>query len=151
MDADERRHVDGGKFPPRATTQKILDAFYDVRDELGHGFLESVYHEAMRIALSDYPELHVDSKVAIDVWFRGHRIKKFEADLLVDRLVLVELKAKREIEAADEAQILNYLRATPYEVGLLLNFGVTPQFKRFAFSNSRKPGMPPSANTDSSA
>ncbi len=155
MDADQRRWRDRGSIPPREITNKILGAFYDVRNELGHGFLESVYREAMLIALAEHPVTIVETKVPVDVWFRGHRIKKFEADLVVDRLVLVELKAKRDLDPSDEAQILNYLRATPFEVGLLLNVGVTAKFKRFAFSNARKASMTgpifPPASTDAAA
>lgn len=85
-----------------ALTDKIIGAFYDVYNELGYGFLESVY------------------------------------DLLVDGTVLVELKAGRTLDKAYEAQLLHYLRATEIEVGLLLNFGEKPQFRRLLFDNERK-------------
>jgi len=82
--------------------------------------------------------LTVESKVPVQVWFRGQQVGNFEVDILVDRCVLLELKAARALDPAHEAQTLNYLRATPIEVGLLLNFGPKPQVRRFAFGNDRK-------------
>jgi GxxExxY protein len=72
------------------------------------------------------------------VWFRGHQVGQFEGDLLVEQCVLLELKAARALGSAHQAQLLNYLRATEIEVGLLLNFGPKPEFKRVVFDNSRK-------------
>ena len=77
-------------------------------------------------------------QIQVPVWFRGHRVGDFVADVLVNQLVLLELKAARALDASHEAQILNYLRATEIEVGLLFNFGVKPEFRRLAFDNSRK-------------
>jgi GxxExxY protein len=84
------------------------------------------------------------------VRFRGRTVGEFEADILVDGCLLIELKAVRALESAHEAQLLNYLRATEIEVGLLLNFGLKPQFKRMVFDNSRKAtrGDPPSLLAD---
>jgi GxxExxY protein len=82
--------------------------------------------------------LQASEQRPIPVWFRGERIGDFAADFLVDEAVIVELKAGRALEPAHEAQLLNYLRATEVEVGLLLNFGPQPQFKRLVFDNSRK-------------
>lgn len=111
--------------------------FYDVYNELCHGFLESVCAEAMLLALRQ-AGLHADCEVPVPVWFRGEKVGQYFADLLVDDAVLIELKAARSIEAAHEAQLLHYLRATEIEVGLLLNFGVRPQLRRFLFDNERK-------------
>ncbi len=72
------------------------------------------------------------------VWFRGQAVGEFVPDLVVNALVILELKAVREIDSAHEAQTLNYLRASDIEVGLLLNFGPKPQVKRYAFDNERK-------------
>ncbi len=72
------------------------------------------------------------------MWFRGYQVGQFEADLLVEKCVLLELKAARALGSAHQAQLLNYLRATEIEVGLLLNFGSKPEFKRVAYDNSRK-------------
>src|SRR6185369_10586335 len=121
----------------RALTQKIIGVFYEVYNELGHGFLESVYQKSLILALIE-AGLIVHSPVDIPVWFRGHRVGDFEGDVLVQRCVLLELKAVRSLDASHQAQLLNYLRATTIEVGLLLNFGPKPEFKRLAFDNSRK-------------
>jgi GxxExxY protein len=119
------------------TTERIIGVFFEVYRELGHGYLESVYERAMAIAVAQ-AGLAVQLQYAIPVWFRGQQVGAFTADLLVDDAVLVELKSARTLESAHEAQLLNYLRATTIEVGLLLNFGPEPQFKRLAFDNDRK-------------
>jgi GxxExxY protein len=80
----------------------------------------------------------VRRQVPTPIWFRGKTIGEYKADLIVNGVVLLELKAAKALDAAHEAQILNYLRATDMEVGLLLNFGPKPQFKRFVFENDRK-------------
>ena len=118
-------------------TEKIIGIFYDVYNELGHGFLESVYEEALAIALGE-AGLKVVRQQAIPVWFRGRQVGDFRADLLIEDTVIVELKAARTIDPAHEAQLLHYLRATEIEVGLLLNFGTRPHFKRLLFDNERK-------------
>ncbi len=118
-------------------TDQILAVFYDVYNELGHGFLESVYHRSLVLALES-AGLKVCSRVAIPVSFRGHQVGQFEADVLVENCVLLELKAARTLDASHRAQILNYLRATEIEVGLLLNFGERPEFKRVVFDNLKK-------------
>lgn len=119
------------------TTEKIIGVFYEVYNELWHGFIESVYERALAIALSEQ-QIVFQTQIAIPVWFRRQQIGDFRADLLVDYKVIVELKVGRAIEAAWEKQLLNYLRATEIEVGLLLNFGVSPEFKRLVFDNERK-------------
>ncbi len=118
-------------------TDRILGVFYDVYNELGHGFLESVYHRSLVLAL-DSAGLKVCSRVAIPVWFRGHQVGHFEADILVENCVLLELKAVRSLDLSHRAQLMNYLRATEIEVGLLLNFGEAPEFKRVVFDNLKK-------------
>ena len=77
-------------------------------------------------------------KIEVPVWFRGQKVGDFEADLMVEQCVLLELKAVRALDSTHEAQLLNYLRATEIEVGLLFNFGIKPQFRRMAFDNARK-------------
>ena len=121
----------------RELTEKIIGVFYDVYNELGHGFLESIYEQALAIALVQ-AGMKVERQVAVSVWFRGQQIGDFRADMRVDGKVLLELKAARAIDEAHEKQLLNYLRATDIEVGLLLNFGVKPQFRRLAYENERK-------------
>ena len=118
-------------------TDQILRVFYDVYNELGHGFLESVYHRSLVLAL-ETAGLKVCSRVAIPVWFRGQQVGHFEADVLVENCVLLELKAARTLDASHRAQVMNYLRATEIEVGLLLNFGEKPEFKRVVFDNLKK-------------
>ncbi len=111
--------------------------FYDVYNELGHGFLESVYEQALAVAFLE-AGMKAERQVAVSVWFRGQRVGVFCADMLVEEKVLIELKASRTIEQAHEKQLLNYLRATDIEVGLLLNFGAKAQFRRLAYENERK-------------
>jgi len=118
-------------------TERIIGVFYAVYNELGYGFLESVYEHAMAIALRE-AGFNVVQQPPISVHFRGQTIGEFRADLLVNDEVIVELKAARAIEKAHEAQVMNYLRATKIEVGLLMNFGPNPDFKRFIFDNDRK-------------
>lgn len=118
-------------------TDKIIGVFYDVYNELGHGFLESTYAEAMIVALKE-AGMNVAKEFPVPVWFRGRIIGQYHADVLAQNLVMLELKAVRTLESAHEAQLLHYLRATEIEVGLLLNFGVRPQFRRLLFDNERK-------------
>ena len=118
-------------------TEKVIGVYYEVYNELGHGFLESVYEQAMLIALSE-AGLHVARQLPITVHFRGQVVGEFRADIMVNNQVIVEIKAARTIESAYEAQIMHYLRATDVEIGLLMNFGPKPEFKRFIFDNERK-------------
>jgi GxxExxY protein len=118
-------------------TEKVIGVFYEVYNELGHGFIESVYQKAFIVALAA-KGLRVCWKIDVPVWFRGQNVGNFEADLLVENCVFLELKAVRSLDPAHEAQLLNYLRATDIEVGLLFNFGIKPQFKRLAYDNQRK-------------
>jgi GxxExxY protein len=119
-------------------TDKILHAFYKtVYPQLGYGFLEKVYENAMFLALQDLG-LKVLQQANITVYFQNHIVGDYCADLLVEDAVIVELKATSRITDDHSAQLLNYLRATPYEVGLLLNFGPKPEFVRRVFDNQRK-------------
>ncbi len=118
-------------------TAKIIGVFYDVYNELGYGFLESVYEESLAIALCE-AGLGVERQVPVPVWFHGQNVGQFRADILVSASVLLELKSARALEAAHEAQLLHYLRSTEIEIGLLLNFGPRPQFRRLVFDNERK-------------
>ncbi len=118
-------------------TQKIIGVFFEVYNELGHGFLESVYGKSLELALNSTGFIAC-RKIEIPVMFRGHNVGDFQADMLVENLILLELKTARVLDSSHEAQLLNYLRATEIEVGLLLNFGLRPQFKRLVFDNPRK-------------
>ena len=122
----------------RDITDKILHAFFKVvYPQLGYGFLEKVYENAMVIALTAMG-LKVQQQVKISVYFQEQIVGEYFADLLVEDVVIVEFKAASLLLLEHEAQLLNYLRATPYEVGLLLNFGPKPTFARKAYDNERK-------------
>jgi len=133
MNADERRDRD-------PLTQSVIGAFYEVSSELGYGFLEAVYRRALVIALVDRGH-GVCTESSIPVSFRGQPVGDYRADLLVDGRLLVEVKVGAGLAAAHRAQLLNYLRATDVEVGLLVNFGPRLTFERLVFANDRK-GIP---------
>jgi GxxExxY protein len=118
-------------------TEKVIGSSFEVYNELGGGFLESVYHEALRIAL-EQAGMRVEVEVPVPVYFRGQVVGNFRADLVVNGCVLVELKAISGFDAAHDGQVLHYLRATTFEVGLLLNFGPKPQFRRFILEEEKK-------------
>ena len=118
-------------------TSRIIRVFFEVYNELGFGFLESVYAGAMATAFGG-AGLTVEREMPLDVRFRGSVVGHFRADLVVGGAVLVETKACPSLHPAHNAQVLNYLRATVLEVGLLLNFGPRPGIKRLVFDNSRK-------------
>lgn len=118
-------------------TDKIIAAFYKVYNTLGYGFLEKVYENALVIELRK-SHVAVQAQAPITVLYEGESVGEYFADLLVAEAVIVELKAAKALADEHEAQLLNYLKATPYEVGLLLNFGPKPEFKRRALDNARK-------------
>ncbi|MDX2134463.1 MAG: GxxExxY protein [Saprospiraceae bacterium] len=118
-------------------TDRILRIYYDVYNELGYGFLEKVYQNAMFHALiSD--GLTVEAQKQIKVYFRGKEVGEYFADLVVEGKIIIELKATEYIVSDFEHQLINYLRGTRQEVGLLLNFGKKPEFKRKIFHNHLK-------------
>lgn len=118
-------------------TGEIIKLFYNVYNKLGYGFLEKVYERAMAAELI-HSNLEYQTQYPISVYYRNQNVGKYFADILVDNSVIIELKAKDSLCEEDEAQLINYLRATDIEVGLLLNFGKKPQFKRKVFSNQYK-------------
>lgn len=119
-------------------TEKILGVYYDICNKIGHGFLESVYSNCMYLALTK-ADLSVRREVPVPVYFRGQDVGQFKADLVVSNSVLIELKAIQSLDRSHKAQVMNYLRATELEVGLLLNFGSSrPQFRRIVFENANK-------------
>ena len=103
-------------------TSLILKAAFEVSNELGSGFLESVYQDAIGIALSD-KGLSYTAQRPLAVFFRGKVVGNYIADLVVENKIIVELKAVSTLLPEHQAQVINYLKATEYEVGLLLNFG----------------------------
>ena len=118
-------------------TGQILKIFYKVYNTLGYGFIEQIYHNAMIIELVA-AGLKVETEKPIAVYYEGRIVGTFAADLVVEEKVILELKAKESIHESHEAQLTNYLRATCIEIGLLLNFGRKPEFKRKYFSNKNK-------------
>ena len=111
-------------------TRSVIGCSFDVINELGDGFLESVYENALVVALED-AGLRVESQKAIDVNFRGRVVGNFYADLIVEDKVIVELKAVSSLAPEHSAQLINYLNATGFQVGLLINFGNPKlQYKR---------------------
>ncbi len=118
-------------------TDKIIKAFYKVYNKLGFGFLEKVYENSMMFELRKMG-LKCENQHPIEVYYEGEVVGKYFADILVEDVVILELKADKALAPEHEAQLLNYLKATNIEVGLLLNFGEKPQFKRKAFSNEFK-------------
>jgi GxxExxY protein len=119
-------------------TEKIIQAFYKVYNTLGYGFLEKVYLNAMFIELKKMG-LKVEKEKRILVYYFGNIVGDYNADLIVEDIVAVELKAIEILVNENELQLINYLKATNIEVGLLLNFGKKPQIKRKIFDNDKKP------------
>ena len=118
-------------------TETILACFYRVYNDLGYGFLERVYQNALYYALID-EGLQCEAEKPIKVYHNGRVVGDYRADLLVENCVLLEMKTSEELNSANEKQLINYLKATDIEVGLLLNFGKRPQFRRKVFTNDRK-------------
>jgi GxxExxY protein len=103
-------------------THKIIGAAYQVHNQLGSGFLESVYHNAMIIELAKY-DLSVESEKPLNVLYDGQVIGEFNADLFIDNTVVVELKSVQNLAKEHEVQLVNYLNGLKKEIGLLINFG----------------------------
>jgi len=118
-------------------TERIIGVYHDAHYEFGDGFLEKLGQRAMVIALMD-AGLRVSEGVRFEVCFRGHRIGDFFPDIVVNDLVLVEVKSCPALEPRHRAQVINYLRASTLEVGLLLNFGPKREFERLVYANERK-------------
>ena len=125
------------KYKEKEVTEKIIGIFYKVYNTLGYGFLEKVYENAM---ILDFKKETIPavSQYAIKVYYEDEIVGEYFADILVDGKVIVEIKAARNLTSENEAQLLNYLKATDKEVGLLLNFGPKPEIKRKVFDNFRK-------------
>ena len=122
---------------PKWLTDIILTCFYKVYNDLGYGFLERVYQNALYYALID-EGLKCEVEKPIKVYHNERVVGDYRADLLVEDCVLLELKSSEELNPAHEKQLINYLKATTIEVGYLLNFGKKAQFSRKVFTNKRK-------------
>lgn len=124
-------------FKHSEISSKIIKAFYNVYNELGYGFLEKVYERAMLIELKDLG-LKCSNQQAINVFYKGKNIGDYYADIIVENNIIIELKAIKSIAKEHEVQLVNYLKATEIEVGLLLNFGTKPQIKRRVLTTEYK-------------
>ena len=125
------------EFLHKEITSKIIQAFYKVYNTLGYGFLEKVYENAMRIEISK-SGLHVEQQKNIKVFYESEQVGDYYADLLIENLIIVELKAAETICDEHETQLLNYLKATDIKVGLLINFGKKAEIKRKIFLKKNK-------------
>ena len=121
----------------RETTDKIIKAFYKVYNTLGFGFLEKVYENALAYELTKHGFL-VQTQKRLLVYYEAELVGEYFADVVAEEKIILELKSAESLNPAHEAQLMNYLKATEIEVGLLLNFGVKPEFKGKIFANSRK-------------
>ena len=118
-------------------TKEIINAFYSVYNELGSGFLEKVYQNALFYELKRRG-IQCQKEYPISVYYKGIRVGDYYADIIIEDKIILELKAVKTILPEHLAQLTNYLRATDAEVGLLLNFGLEPEKKRVVFTNDRK-------------
>jgi GxxExxY protein len=118
-------------------TEKIIRLFYSTYNDLGYGFREKVYENALAIELQANG-LSVPQQHPINVYFRGQVVGEYFADLLVNDIIILEIKAARSLTLDHEAQLLSYLKSTEAEIGLLFNFGIKPEFKRKLFTNDVK-------------
>ena len=118
-------------------TKAIIKIFFEVYNELGYGFLERVYQNALYFELKANG-FHVEAQKKIKVYYKEIEVGDYYAHIIVNDLVIVELKAQEYIVEANEFQLINYLKATNCEVGLLLNFGKKPEFIRKIYQNNRK-------------
>jgi GxxExxY protein len=128
-----------GKFEGKHSelTGKILGAFFQVHRDLGYGFSEKVYERALTILLTEMG-MKVEEQVHLCVYYHGQKVGDYIADLIVNDVVLLELKAAEKIVEDHAAQLLNYLKATNIEIGLVLNFGSSAEFRRKIYDNERK-------------
>ena len=118
-------------------TEKIIKAFYKVYNTLGYGFLEKVYLNALLIELTQMGLAATKEKKVL-VYYEGQLVGDYNADLTVENVVICELKTSEQLYEGDENQLINYLKATEIEVGLLLNFGKKPEVRRKVYDNERK-------------
>jgi GxxExxY protein len=118
-------------------SEEIINLFFEVYNELGYGFLEKVYKNALYFEIKDAGH-KCETEKAIEVFYKYRNVGQYYADIVVDDKIILELKVAESISQAHEYQLINYLRATRYEVGYVLNFGKKPEFKRILLTNDRK-------------
>jgi GxxExxY protein len=124
-------------FLHKSLSDSILKVYYEVYNELGYGFLEKVYQNAMYFELKSQG-YKVEAQKQIKVYYKSQIVGEYYADLIIDDLITLELKACECLMDEHQAQLLNYPKATKVEIGMLLNFGTTPEFKRLIYTNDRK-------------
>lgn len=117
-------------------SRTVIGAFYDTYNELGPGFPEFITRRALAVVLRE-KGLRVEEEASVPVLFHGQHLAMFKLDLLVEKKLIVEVKVSQEIERFHQAQLLHYLKATNLEVGLLVNFGRRPEFKRVVYQTAR--------------
>ena len=115
----------------------IIKNFFKVYNELGFGFLENVYQNALYLELKNQ-NFTVEAQKPIEVFYQNTRVGLYKADLIVENKIIIELKAVECLLEEHELQLINYLKATNIEIGLLLNFGKEPEIRRKIFTNDRK-------------
>ena len=125
------------KFLHKSLSDSILKIYYEVYNELGYGFLEKVYQNAMYFELKSQG-FKVEAQKQIKVFYKSQIVGEYFADIIVEGVITLELKACECLKDEHQAQLLNYLRATKVEIGMLLNFGTEPEFKRLIYTNDRK-------------
>lgn len=118
-------------------TNKIIQAFFKVYNTLGYGFLEKVYRNALYFELIEMG-LNASMEKKIFVYYRTRVVGDYCADIIVENIIICELKTSENLCEADESQLINYLKATDIEIGLLLNFGKKPEVKRKIYDNEKK-------------
>lgn len=124
-------------FPHQELTKSIIGIYYNVYNELGFGFLEKVYHKSLLIELKRNG-YKIDSEKKVNVYYKNEIVGEYIPDIIINNSVIVELKCVEHLTDIHENQLLNYLKATDCEVGLILNFGKDPQFIRKIFTNDLK-------------
>lgn len=124
-------------FKHKELTEKVIQAFYKVYNKLGYGFLEKVYENALMLEL-ERMDISSGAQSPIQVSYEDKVIGEYFADILVHDCIIVEIKVSKNLGPEHEAQLLNYLKATDIEVGLLMNFGPKPEVRRKVFNNDRK-------------
>ena len=118
-------------------TEQIIKAFYRVYNTLGYGFLEKVYENALYIELIEMG-YKVERQKRVFVYYKEHIVGDYSSDLTVEEVVICELKTNESLVEDNENQLVNYLKATSFEVGLILNFGKKPEIRRKIFDNDKK-------------
>lgn len=124
-------------FPHQELTKSIIGIYYNVYNELGFGFLEKVYHKSLLIELKRNG-YKIDSEKKVNVYYKNEIVGEYIPDIIINDSVIVELKCVEYLTDIHENQLLNYLKATDCEVGLILNFGKDPQFIRKILTNDLK-------------